>query len=380
MTGPLAGLRIVEFAGIGPAPFCAMMLADNGAEIIRIDRPGAERADPGVADHFWNRSRKSIAIDLKSEAGIDCARRLVASADGVIEGFRPGVMERLGLGPDVLLADNPKLTFGRMTGWGQDGPYAGMAGHDINYIAISGALHAIGRREDGPVPPLNLIGDMGGGGMLLAFGMVSALLHAQRTGQGQVVDCAMSEGAAALMVMMYSMQASGVWRDERGTNMLDGACHYYDAYETADGRHIAIGSIEPQFYNEMLSLLGLADDPAFREQNKRSAWPELKAKIAERFKTRTRDEWCAVFEGTDACFAPVMSLEEAPHHPHNRARGSFVEVKGKHQPAPVPRFLVSGAVAPSAMHSSDEVTGKILAEAGFGEDEIANLRAQGAVA
>jgi alpha-methylacyl-CoA racemase len=342
MAGPLSGLRIIELAGIGPGPFAAMMLADHGAEVIRIDRPGAriDKRDPLL------RSRRLIGIDLKSPEGKARVRDLVKGADGLIEGFRPGVTERLGLGPDVLLADNPRLVYGRMTGWGQTGPYAQAAGHDINYIALAGALHTYGRAGEKPTPPINMVGDFGGGGMMLAFGMVSALLHAQKTGQGQVIDTAMTDGAAVLMSMIWGFRANGIWSDDRGTNMLDTGAHFYDTYETSDGRWISIGSIEPQFYAELRRLAGLADDPDFDAQMDRSAWGPLKAKLTTLFLTRTSADWCALMEMTDVCFAPVLSMADAPAHPHNAARGTFIEVDGVMQPAPAPRYSVTTTDVP----------------------------------
>jgi alpha-methylacyl-CoA racemase len=379
MTGPLAGLRIVEFAGLGPGPFCAMMLADHGAEVTRVARIGGTVMDTDSAGDFWNRSRKNISVDLKSAEGVALVRRLCASADGLIEGFRPGVMERLGLGPDALLADNAKLVYGRMTGWGQDGPYANMAGHDINYIAVSGALHAIGRKGEKPVPPLNLVGDFGGGGMMLAFGMLAALLSAQKTGQGQVVDCAMSEGSALLMSMFYSMHAQKRWRDERGVNFLDSAAPFYDSYETADGKYLSVGAIEPQFYKTLISLLGLADDPQFADQHDIRQWPAQKQSIAARIKTKNRSEWCSIFDGRDACVAPIMSLDEAPDHHHNKARNAFVEVDGARQPAPAPRYSRSRTKRPAHLDASTAAADSILANAGFAADEIAKLRKAGVV-
>ena len=332
--GPLKGVKIVEIAGIGPGPFCAMMLADMGADIIRVDRKG----NPGLGKlDLLNRSRRSIAVDLKKPEGVDLVLQLVQKADAIMEGFRPGVMEKLGLGPDVCLKRNPKLVYGRITGWGQDGPLAQAAGHDINYISIAGVLHAIGNRGGKPVPPLNLVGDFGGGGMLLAFGMVCALLEAKTSGKGQVVDAAMVDGAAALMTMMWGFKAMGMWKDERGVNILDTGSHFYDTYETADGKYISIGSIEPQFYALLLKL-GNINDPDFANQNDQSKWPVLKEKIAALFKTKTRDQWCEIMEGSDVCFAPVLSMEEALDHPHNVARNTFVKMGGVAQPAPAPRF------------------------------------------
>lgn len=337
MAGPLSGINIIEFAGIGPGPFCGMMLADQGATVTVLHRPG-RAPDPRLA---LSRSRKLVAIDLKSEEGIATARELVKNADGLIEGFRPGVMERLGLGPDVLLADNPKLVYGRMTGWGQYGPLASAAGHDINYISISGALHGFGRVGEKPTPPINMVGDFGGGGMVLAFGMVSALLHAKTGGTGQVVDCAMTDGSAALMAMIFDFHNIGQWRDERGVNLLDTGAHFYDTYETADGKFISIGSIEPQFYTELREVTGLADDSDFDAQMDLKQWPALKEKLTALFKTKTRTQWCDLMEGTDICFAPVLSLTEAKEHPHNVARQTFVDVDGVKQPAPVPRYSVT---------------------------------------
>lgn len=337
MAGPLTGINIIEFAGIGPGPFCGMMLADQGATVTVLHRPG-KAPDPRLA---LSRSRKLVAIDLKSDEGIETARDLVKNADGLIEGFRPGVMERLGLGPDMLLADNPQLVYGRMTGWGQYGPLASAAGHDINYISISGALHAFGRAGEKPTPPINMVGDFGGGGMMLAFGMVSALLHAKTGGRGQVVDCAMSDGSAALMAMIFDFHNTGQWQDERGVNLLDTGAHFYDSYETADGKFVSIGSIEPQFYAELRQVAGLTDDNDFDAQMNPRHWPMLKEKLTRLFKTKTRSEWCDLMEGTDICFAPVLSLTEAKEHPHNVERQTFVDVGGLKQPAPVPRYSVT---------------------------------------
>lgn len=355
MAGALDGITIIEMAGIGPGPFAAMMLADHGARVIRIERPGAAGrvGDNGNRD-ILNRNRDVIALDVKDPAAIARIRDLVRSADGLIEGFRPGVMERLGLGPDVLLADNPRLVFGRMTGWGQTGPYAPSAGHDINYIALSGALHSYGRAGDKPTPPVNAVGDFGGGGMMMAFGMLAGILSARSTGKGQVVDCAMVDGAAILSAMTYTFLASGLWRDERGVNMLDTGAHFYDTYETADGKYVSIGSIEPQFYAQLLAAMGLTDDPDFAGQMNPANWGPLKARLTELFKTRTRDEWCAIMEHTDICFAPVLSLTEAPEHPHNAQRGTFLTVDGLLQPAPAPRF--SATPAPEPRLTATDVT------------------------
>ncbi|HMS58406.1 MAG TPA: CaiB/BaiF CoA-transferase family protein [Tepidiformaceae bacterium] len=334
--GPLAGFKVLEIAGIGPGPFCAMLLADMGAEVIRIDRTtDTPRSNPArVATDISRRGRKSIAVDLKTPEGVETVLKLVEKADALQEGFRPGVMERLGLGPDVCLARNPGLVYGRMTGWGQDGPMSQAAGHDINYIALSGALHAIGRRGEKPVPPLNLVGDFGGGGMFLAFGIVAALLERSRSGKGQVVDAAMTEGSSILMAMFWGMRHAGGFSPLRGTNTLDSGSHFYDTYETKDGKWVSFGSIEPQFYAEFLRLTGL-DIP---NQHDSAAWPELKEKVAACILTKTRDEWSALMEGTDVCFAPVLDIEEAARHPHNVARKAFVEANGLLQPAPAPRF------------------------------------------
>jgi len=331
--GPLHGLRVVEFAGLGPAPFCGMLLSDLGADVIRIDRKDARAAK---AYHVTHRGRRSLALDLKNKEAVAVCLDLFERAEIVFEGFRPGVMERLGLGPDVALKHNPKLVYGRMTGWGQEGPLAHAAGHDINYIAISGALHAIGTRER-PVPPLNLVGDFGGGALYLAFGLLAALTHARATGKGQVVDAAMCDGAASLMAYFYGFRAEGVHWPERGTNRLDGGAPFYDAYKCADGRWIALGSIEPQFYALLREKAGLSD-PAFDKQMDRARWPDLKTKVAAAIATKSRAEWCAIMEGTDVCFAPVLEIDEAPSYPHNAERRTFVELEGIVQPAPAPRF------------------------------------------
>jgi alpha-methylacyl-CoA racemase len=379
-SGPLVGVRIVELAGIGPGPFCAMVLADMGADIIKVDRAGSVREPSSEASPMlWDRGRRSIGVDLKHPDGVNTVLRLVEQADVLIEGFRPGVTERLGLGPDECLGRNPRLVYGRMTGWGQDGPYASAAGHDINYIALAGALDAIGRRGEAPVPPLNLVGDFGGGGMLLALGVCAALVEAARSGQGQVVDAAMVDGAALLTTMFHAFRAMGTWRDERGTNMLDSGAPFYDVYETADHKYVSIGSIEPQFYAELLRLSGLGDDPALAVQMDMGRWPELKDKVAAVFRTKTRDDWCTLMEHTDVCFAPVLSFAEAPQHPHNRARGTFTEIAGHVQPAPAPRFSrTPGAVQrPPAWPGQD--TDEALAAWGFSDDEIGKLREAGAI-
>lgn len=382
MSGPLSGITIVEFAGIGPGPFCGMMLADHGADVIRIDRADGRRGGttPANTKDVLARGRRSIALNLKSEKGVDLARRLCGKADGIIEGFRPGVMERLGLGPEVLLADNPKLVYGRMTGWGQTGPYAQAAGHDINYIALAGALHHFGRAGEKPTPPINMVGDFGGGGMMLAFGMVSALLHVANGGKGQVIDAAMTDGTAVLMGMIQGMRNMGVWSDERGANMLDTGAHYYDTYETADGKYISIGSIEPQFYAELRRLAGLEEDTEFDRQMDRSAWSSLAEKLTDVFRSKTRDEWCVIMEHSDVCFAPVLSLAEAPEHPHNKTRGTFVEIGGSMQPAPAPRFDQTQSVVPRPAVESGQDTDAILSELGLDADACAELRSAGAIA
>ena len=348
MAGALDGITVIELAGIGPAPFAGMMLADHGARVIRIERPGPSPfGDFGDRDVI-NRNRDIVTLDLKAPGAAAQVLDLVAGADALIEGNRPGVLERLGLGPDVLLARNPRLVIGRMTGWGQQGPKAQRAGHDLNYIALSGALHTYGPKER-PMAPVNAIGDYGGGGMLMAFGVLAGILSARATGKGQEIDCAMVDGAAILSAMTYTLYAEGVWKDRRESNVLDGGAHYYNVYETADGKFVSIGPIEPQFYALLLSKLGLAEDPEFTKSGGSAAWPELKAQLAAIFKTRTRDEWCALLEDSDACFAPVLSLAEAPLHPHNVARETFVEVDGIVQPAPAPRF--SGTPAPAVRMS-----------------------------
>jgi alpha-methylacyl-CoA racemase len=373
--GPLNGIRIIEFAGIGPGPLCGTFLGDMGADVVRIDRAGpGGRAAPGAG----SRSRRSVALNLKDPAAIEVALRLIQTADGMFEPFRPGVMERLGLGPDVCLAKNPKIVYGRMTGWGQDGPLANAAGHDINYIALTGALHAIGTKEQGPIPPLNLIGDFGGGTMLLAFGMVCGLLEAARSGKGQVVDTAMVDGASMLLGMIYAMKDTGLWTNNREDNMLDGGAHFYGCYATKDEKHISIGSIEPQFYALLRETIGL-DDPAFDAQHDKTAWPDLKTKLQAVFVTKTRDEWTAIMEGTDICFAPVLDLDEARVHPHNIARKTFVQVDGLSQPAPAPRFDRTPAGVPAGAPEVGEHTDVLLSDAGYSAQEVGKLRRSGAI-
>jgi alpha-methylacyl-CoA racemase len=331
-TGPLAGVRIVEFAGIGPGPFACMMLADMGADVVTLDRVGAKKNLKSIA----GRGRKVVELDLKDKASIAQALDLLANADALVEGFRPGVMERLGLGPEVVLARNPRLVYGRMTGWGQEGPLAQAAGHDINYISVTGALAAIGPKER-PVPPLNLVGDFGGGALYLVVGVLAALLEAKKSGKGQVVDTAMCDGAASLMSMFFDMAAAGRWTDQRETNFLDGGAHFYGVYECACGQFVSIGSIEPQFYALLRERAGLSE-ACFDEQMDRDGWPALKQKLVEVFKTKSRDEWCKIMEGTDICFAPILTMQEAPKHPHMAARETFVTRHGVTQPAPAPRF------------------------------------------
>ncbi len=372
--GPLTGLKIIEFAGIGPGPFCGMLLSDLGADVVRIDRKGQGRGSPS---DITARGRRSVGLDLKNPAAIETCLKLFETADVVFEGFRPGVMERLGLGPDVALKRNPKLVYGRMTGWGQFGPYAQAAGHDMNYIAITGALHAIGT-EDKPVPPLNLVGDFGGGALYLAFGILAGVIKARETGEGQVIDCAMSDGAASLMAMFYGFKASGAWTESRRSNLLDGGAHFYDTYQCSDGKWVSIGSIEPQFYALLLEKTGISD-PAFKAQMDRGAWPDLKAKLAAVIATKTRDEWSALMEATDVCFAPVLDLDEAPRHAHNVARQTFVEVAGVTQPAPAPRFSKTpGAIQgpPPAIGAHDQ---EALRDWGFSESDLAALKANGAI-
>jgi alpha-methylacyl-CoA racemase len=375
--GPLHGVRVIEIVGLGPGPFAAMMLADMGAEVLRIDRIPT-RAPRSAARDVLARGRPSAGLDLKHADGAATVLELCERADALIEGFRPGVMERLGLGPDACLARNAKLVYGRMTGWGQDGPLAQAAGHDINYIALSGALHAIGRAGEKPVPPLNLVGDFGGGGMLLAFGIVCALLEAQRSGRGQVVDAAMVDGSALLMAMFFGFRASGLQSDERGMNLLDGGAHFYDTYETKDGQHVAIGALEPQFYAELLAKLGI-DASSLPPQMERAHWPALKQKLAAAFKQKTRAEWCALLEGSDACFAPVLSMSEAAAHPHMRARGTLVELGGVLQPAPAPRFGRTQPALPAAPSHPGQDTDAALHAWGISTERIAALRASRAI-
>ena len=374
--GLLAGIRIVELGGIGPAPFGAMLLADHGAEVVRIDPP----ASRGLANPTTLlRNRRSVALDLKRSEGADVALRLIGSADAVIEGFRPGVAERFGLGPDRCLAANPRLVYARMTGWGQDGPLAQEVGHDIDYIAVGGALGAIGPAGGDPVVPLNLVGDMGGGGMLLALGVSSALLHVARTGRGQVVDAAMVDGTALQLGAVVERAGRGEWRQERGTNVIDGGAPYYRTYRCADGGHLAVGAVEPEFYANLLAVLGLADDPLFAAQHDRSAWPAMTERIAAVLATGARADWVSRFAGRSACVAPVLTLTEAVSHPHNTARGTYIDVAGACQPGPAPRYRDAPAppVRPARRVGAD--TAEVLAEAGYEADEIDRLFSVGIV-
>ncbi len=378
--GPLTGVKIVEFGGIGPPPMCGMLLADMGADILRIDRTTPSGLGVPVETRFsiLDRSRRSVAIDLKKPEGTEAVLRLLDQADGLIEGFRPGVMERLGLGPEVCWARNPRLVVGRVTGWGQTGPLSHAAGHDINYIALTGALNAIGRRGQPPTPPLNLVGDFGGGALYLALGIVAALYEAKESGRGQVVDAAMVEGAASLMSATYAFYAGGITNDRRGENLVDSGSHFYDVYETSDGKYISIASIEAKFYAELLERLGLDKEP-LPDQMDRERWPEFTERLATLFRTKTREEWCDILEGTDVCFAPVLSFDEAPHHPHNQARGVFVEVDGVTQPAPAPRFSRTPSEIQRPPTADGENTEEGLLDWGFSQDDVANLRQAGAI-
>ena len=375
--GPLKGLKIIEMAGIGPGPFCGMVLADLGAKIIRVDRASA--IGTGSKQDASNRGKKSIAVDLKSEEGVEVVLKLVETADAIFEGFRPGVMERLGLGPDVCSKRNERIVFGRMTGWGQEGPLANAAGHDINYISLTGALAAIGRPGSPPVPPLNLIGDFGGGGMLLALGLVAALLESKESKKGQVVDAAMTDGSALLMTMIYTMQSSGVWKTSMGSNLLDGGSHFYDTYECKDGKFISLGSIEPQFY-ALLCQIAELDESIFGNQMSRDSWPEQKEAIKKIILDKTRDEWCELMEGTDVCFAPVLDMSEAPKHPHNIERKTFIDLEGVTQPAPAPRFSRTEPEVVSSPSIVGEHTDEVLTSIGFSDEDINTLKTSGAVA
>jgi len=379
--GPLAGVKIVELAGIGPGPFAGMMLSDMGADVIRVDR--AQQVNPAMFDKTnlepLYRGRRSIGVDLKNPEGVELVLRLVESADALFEGFRPGVTERLGLGPDVCLARNPKLVYGRMTGWGQDGPMAQAAGHDINYIALAGALAHFGRAGAKPVPPINLVGDFGGGGMLMAFGVVCGILEARQSGKGQVIDVAMVDGTASLMSMMWGLKQIGAWREEHGTNVLDSGAPFYDTYETKDGKYVALGSLEPQFYAELLQRLGLEND-GLPAQMDATGWETLRARFTELFKTKTRDEWDAVLLGTDACYAPVLTMSEATNNKHMKARATIIERDGVPQPAPAPRFSRTVAEIERSSPWPGQHTDDALAAWGVPTNEIAKLRETGAIA
>ena len=379
-SGPLHGVRVVELAGLGPAPFCSMMLADLGAQVLRVDRPPAV-APTEVRTNAWdvlNRNRSTIAVDLRSDDGGALVRRLIGAADVLVEGFRPGVAERLGVGPDDMLEANPRLVYGRMTGWGQEGPMAPRAGHDLTYLALSGVLAHVGRADQPPTPPLNLVADFGGGGMLLAAGIMAALVERATSGLGQVVDAAMVDGAALLMGPLFGAWASGFWNEARGTNLLDSGAPFYDVYECADGKWLAVGAIEPQFYALLLEGLGLAGDESLPDQNDASRWPELKGVIAARIRTRTRDEWAEQFADTDACVAPVLTMGEAPQHPHGVARAAFADVEGVAQPAPAPRFART-PLAPPAVAVEGEDAATVLAGWDVDAAEVDRLRAAGAL-
>jgi alpha-methylacyl-CoA racemase len=380
LMGPLQGMKVIEIAGIGPGPFCAMMLSDMGAEVLRVDRMTNVRAGDArsAAANVHGRGRRSIAVDLKTPEGVDLVLRMIDQADALIEGFRPGVMERLGLGPDVCLARNPRLVYGRMTGWGQEGPMSQAAGHDINYIALAGVLHAIGRKGQKPTPPLNLVGDYGGGGMLLAFGVVCALLERAGSGKGQVVDAAMVDGAAALMSAAYGSLHTGRWVEERGSNTLDSGTPYYETYETADGKYVSLGSLEPQFYAELMERLGLTKDLELSARDPGS-WPRLRETLTAIFSTKTRDQWTDLLAGTDVCFAPVLSMSEAVEHPHNVARGTFIELEGVKQPAPAPRFSRTRPKVTRPPSRAGQDTDEALRDWGFTEQEIGALHAAKAV-
>ena len=378
--GPLSGYRIIEIAGIGPGPFAAMMLADMGAEVIRVERAQSVKGAAPATAH-WDtllRGRKNIAIDLKNPQGVEALLQLVEKADAIIEGFRPGVMERLGIGPTECAKRNPKIVFGRMTGWGQDGPYAPLAGHDINYIALAGALAHFARKDEAPVPPLNMVGDFGGGGMFLAFGVVCALLEAQKSGKGQVIDAATIDGSATLMSMFWAMKSIGMFNENApGTNLLDTGAHFYDVFQCQDGKYVSIGSIEPQFYALLLEKTGLTDDPAFAKQMDPSQWPMLKTKLQDVIKQKTQAQWCAIMEGTDVCFAPVLTMTEATQHPHHIARNTFIDIAGVTQPAPAPRFSRTSPETPTPPAHAGQHSTQILNE--WGISNINELLASGAV-
>ncbi|WP_166261972.1 CaiB/BaiF CoA transferase family protein [Marinobacter salicampi] len=369
--GPLKGIRIIELAGIGPGPFCGMVLADLGAEVISVERVGARAPKPKL--DCSRRGKRSIALNLKSEDGVEALLKLVETADALFEGFRPGVTEKLGIGPEPCMQRNPRLVYGRMTGWGQHGPLSRVAGHDINYISLTGVLSAIGRAGEKPVPPLNLVGDFGGGGMFLALGIVSALLETAKSGQGQVIDAAMTDGSAVLMSMFHSAYEMGLNSLERGTNRLDTGAHFYNCYETSDGKYVSIGSIEPQFYDQLMSVAGLSRDE-FGDQLDKSRWPELKQSLEQVFRQKTRDQWCELMEGTDICFAPVLDIKEAQSHPHNQARHTYIDVEGMQQPAPAPRFSRTELGIRFAARQYGADTDEVLGELGFRPEQLAAMR------
>ena len=383
--GPLHGIRIIEFAGIGPAPFCGMLLADMGAEVILVERKSSNPNAPGLRSgipakfSITNRGKKSLAVDLKQEGAAELLLRLIASADGLIEGFRPGVMERLGLGPKQCLGVNPALVYGRVTGWGQEGPLAHAAGHDINYIALSGALYHGGHRDSVPSAPPTLVGDVGGGALMLAIGLLAALVRARETKTGQVIDAAITDGSALMTSLLYGVQQAGLWTNQRQDNFLDGGAHWYNCYECADQRYISIGALEPAFYKELLQRCGLDGDPDYAEQFAKQRWPELREKMAALFRTRNQEAWCELLEGSDACFAPVLNFAEAPEHPHNRQRQTFVERDGVVQPAPAPRFSVTPGEIGAAPPEAGQHTEEILRGIGLNEAEIEALRKEGVV-
>lgn len=376
--GPLKGVKIVEVGGIGAAPFAGMMLSDMGADIVRVERKG-HKSKLGSKFEFMLRGRRSIGIDLKRPEGVETVLRLAGQGEALLEGFRPGAMEKMGLGPDVCMKRNPRLVYGRMTGWGQEGPLSHAAGHDINFIALAGALHAIGEKGGKPVPPLNLLGDISGGGLLLAFGVVCALMESQKSGKGQVIDAAMVDGVAALLAPIYGMRAAGKWDDERGTNLLDGGAHFYDTYETLDGKWVSIGSIEPRFYDLLLKHAEVVNIVDFEAKMDRAEWPRLKEQLARVFKTKTRDEWCEIMEGTDVCFAPVLSLGEAVKHHHNMDRKTFIEIEGLPHPAPAPRFSRTRAEVQRPPPTPGEHTESVLADWGFSTEEIKDLKTSGVI-
>ena len=371
MTGPLTGLRVIELAGLGPGPFCAMVLADLGAEVIRLERVQMPAARPGIPDRrvLLTRGRQAIGVDLKHEDGINLVLRMVEQADVLLEGFRPGVMERIGLGPTVCLERNPRLIYGRVTGYGREGPLAHEAGHDINYIAIAGALAPIGRRGEPPLPPLNLIADFGGGGMLLAMGVLAAIYERSHSDRGQVVDAAMVDGAALLTTMFHEIRSLSLWNDERGTNSMDSGAHYYNVYETADGEYLSVGAMEPRFYRSLMLGLGFAEE-RIPPQDDQSQWEHLTSQLAEIFHGRTRQEWLDIFDGSDACVTPVLSLADAPFHPHNRDRATFVDVGGVMEPAPAPRFSRTPPHSPSPSPGAGIHATECLEQWGFSESEI----------